>query len=252
MPSPESPRAEASRIGFDTTVELGRLTPVLRAAMLDAGREVGECLRVLDKAGLNLVGEVLRGQGEFVELEHYPRDDVFDAQTHGQYYYHAHRGPELEHGHFHVFLRAGGMPAGSAPIDHPQAGAPWPTGDAAICHLIAISMDAWGYPIGMFCSNRWVTDEAWYPAEQVIAMLECFAIDHASPNWAVNRWLTAMLRLYRPYIEALIRQRDAVVANWQARHPEADVFEDRALEITGYLEIDCADLTRRLEEMEPT
>jgi len=67
-------------------------------------------------------------------------------------------------------------------------------------------MVAWGDPIGLFYVNRWVTDETWYPAEAVIAMLDRFAIDHVFPNWAVNRWLTALLRLYRPHIEALIRQ----------------------------------------------
>lgn len=215
--------------------------------MLAAGYEVRECYRVLEKAGINLVGEVLRGQSEFIELEHYPKDDVFDRESHGQYYYHAHRDSELEHGHFHLFLRAAGMPAGCRPVEYPQATDDWPSGDVAICHLLAISMDTWGYPIGLFCTNRWVTAETWYRAEQVIAMLDCFAIDHAFPNWAVNRWITAMLRLYRPHVESLIRQRDEVIASWQARQPNADVFEDRDLEITGCLPIDVEQLIRELE-----
>jgi hypothetical protein len=226
---------------------LDSLSPQCRASMLVAAREIRECYRVLEKAGINLVGEVLRGQGEFVELEHYPRDDVFDSETHAQYYYHTHRDGELEHGHFHLFLRAGGMPPGCRPLDYPQASDAWPAGDEALGHLVAISMDGWGFPIGLFCTNRWVTAETWYPAEQTIAMLDRFAIDHAFPNWAVNRWLTAMLRLYRPQVELLIRQRDEVVAEWQDRQPGADVFEDRKLEITGYLPIDVEALTLELE-----
>ncbi|MEF8731164.1 MAG: hypothetical protein V5B40_04380 [Candidatus Accumulibacter meliphilus] len=226
---------------------LDSLSPQRRASMLAAAREIRECYRVLEKGGINLVGEVLRGQGEFVELEHYPRDDVFDSQTHAQYYYHTHRDGELEHGHFHLFLRAGGMPPGCRPLDYPQASDAWPAGDEALGHLVAISMDGWGFPIGLFCTNRWVTAETWYPAEQMIAMLDRFAIDHAFPNWAVNRWLTAMLRLYRPQVELLIRQRDEVVAAWQDRQPGADVFEDRKLEITGYLPIDVEALTLALE-----
>ncbi|MBK8508608.1 MAG: hypothetical protein IPL51_08090 [Candidatus Competibacteraceae bacterium] len=217
--------------------DLQRLSPEQRDAMRAAGRELRECQRVLEKAGLNVVGELLKGQGDFVELEHYPRDDVFDAETHGQYYYHAHRGGELEHGHFHTFLRADGMPEGVAPLDDPQASEPWPQGDEALCHLVAVAMDAWGDPIGLFCVNRWVTDETWTPAEAVIAMLDRFAIDHAFPNWAVNRWLTALLRLYRPHIEALIRHRDQVIAAWRRTYPDRDALEDRALEITGYLPI---------------
>lgn len=99
----------------------------------------------------------------------------------------------------------------------------------------------------MFCVNRWVTDESWYPANAVITMLDGFAIDHAFPNWAVNRWLTALLRLYRPQIEALIRHRDQVIAAWQQAHPDCDVFEDRALEMTAYLPISVADQLAQLD-----
>ena len=206
--------------------------------MRAAGAEVLECLRVLDKAGLDPVSEVLRGQGTFFELEHYPQDDVFDCDTQAQYYYHAHRGAG-EHGHFHTFLRAPGMPEGVAPL--PYSGAEtWPGGDETISHLIAISMDAYGRPTALFAVNRWVSAEAWYPAEDVIRMLDRFDIDHAFPSWPVNRWLGAMLRLFRPQIETLIRQRDAVVEAWRAAHPDADVFEDRRLEVTGEVAIDIA------------
>ena len=121
--------------------DLRGLSPEQRATLRTAGQEVQECYRVLEKAGLNVVGELLKGQGDFVEMEHYPGDDVFDPETHGQYYYHAHRGGGVEHGHFHTFLRAGGMPEGVAPLHYPQASAPWPQDDDAICHLVAIAMD---------------------------------------------------------------------------------------------------------------
>ncbi|MBX3648058.1 MAG: hypothetical protein KF766_10390 [Rhodocyclaceae bacterium] len=205
-------------------------------AMRTAGEEILECRRVLLKGGLNVVGEMLRGQGEFVEYEHYPADDVFDAETHAQYYYHAHRGSEGEHGHFHTFLRAPGMPAGVVPV--PYGGEePWPSGDEALSHLIAVSMDAYGEPIGLFTVNRWVTGDAWYAAADVIRMLERFEIDHANPSWPANRWLGAMLRLFRPQIEALVLARDVAVADWARAHPATDVFEDRELEITSQLAI---------------
>ncbi len=209
--------------------------PVLQL-MRDAGAEVLECRRVLDKGGLNVVGEILRGQGEFIEYEHYPTDDVYDADTHAQYYYHAHRGSTGEHGHFHTFLRAAGMPAGVAPV-HYSGDEPWPAGDKALSHLIAISMDAYGVPIGLFTVNRWVTGDAWYPARDVIAMLDGFAIDHANPSWPVNRWIGTMLRLFRPRIEALILARDETLAAWARSHPGQDVFEDRELEITSHAAI---------------
>ena len=54
--------------------------------MQAAGREVADCVRVLRKVNLNVVGEVLKGQRQFVRLIHYPKGDVFDRETHAQYY----------------------------------------------------------------------------------------------------------------------------------------------------------------------
>lgn len=115
---------------------------------------------------------------------------------------------------------------------------------------LLIAMDSWGDPIGLFCTNRWVTAEAWYSAEQVIAMLDRFIIDHASPNWAVNRWISAIVRLYRPHIEALIRQRDQAVAARQHRFAERDIFEDRELDITSYLPISVDTLVEHLGRLQ--
>lgn len=223
------------------------LTSAQRRRMIDAGAEIVECYRVLSKGGLNIVGEVLRGQGPFVELDHYPTDDVFDDETASQYYYHAHRAGE--HGHFHTFLRARGMPEGVAPLHYPQATEAWPAGDDALSHLIAISMDAYGFPIGLFATNRWVTDETWYPCHDVTRMLDRYAIDHAFPSWPVNRWITAMLILFRPHIETLLSQRDAVIARWR-QESSGDVFENRDLEMTGYLPIDVDGWLRELAAAE--
>ncbi|MBL3527181.1 MAG: hypothetical protein JMN27_13080 [gamma proteobacterium endosymbiont of Lamellibrachia anaximandri] len=217
--------------------------------MLTAGTEVRASMRALERVGLNLVGEVLKDQGDFIELEHYPKDDVFDDETHSQYYYHTHRNDTDEHGHFHTFLRAGGMPKGSKPLDYPLTSEPWPQGDDAIGHLVGISMDAWGRPIGLFAANRWVTGETWYPAETMIAMLPRFAIEHAWPSWPVNRWISAMVRLFQPHIRTLLIHRDSVVSTWQHAHPGVDVFEDRNLELTGYLPISVDDWMASLEQV---
>ncbi|MBT0963612.1 DUF6969 family protein [Denitromonas iodatirespirans] len=208
-----------------------------RLQMQAAARDMAECYRVLRKGGLNVVGEVLRGGGAFVEMSHYPEDDVYDRDSHAQYYYHAHRGVDAEHGHFHTFVRAAGIPEGLAPLALPHASAPRPSGDDAICHLIAVSMDGWGYPSGLFTTNRWVTDESWYPAEAAIAILPRFEIDHAFPSWPTNRWLSALLRLYGPQIEGLLRHRDEVMARCQAARPGEDVYEDRNIDVIGYLPI---------------
>ena len=206
--------------------------------MLAAGAEINEWYRVLKKTGDNVVGELLKNQGTFYQWNHYPKGDIYDAETHGQYFYHAHTksGRPGEHGHFHTFLRAKGMPRGMAPAPN-DGDVEWPSGSDALSHLIGVSMDKKGFPIHLFSVNRWVTGETWYAAADVIDMIGLFDIDHARPSWPVNRWITAMLRLFRPQIIDLVGQRDEAVANWRSKHPDRDVFEDRELELTSYTAI---------------
>ncbi|MDP7642179.1 MAG: hypothetical protein QGI52_06985, partial [Alphaproteobacteria bacterium] len=214
-------------------------------SMAAAGEQVLECYRVLQKSGSNVVAEVLRGQGKFYEFDHYPKGDVYDPETHSQYFYHAHR--EGEHGHFHTFLREKGMPKDCRPAE--QSEAPFmKERDDKISHLIAISMNRAGFPIGLFTTNRWVTADTWYTAKDVIKMLDRFEMDLASPSWPVNIWLTAMLRLYRPQIIELVRERDAAVAKWQQEHPGVDAFEDRACDITSVRKISVEAQIKRVNE----
>jgi hypothetical protein len=77
----------------------------------------------------------------------------------------------------------------------------------------------------------------WYRAEDVIRLLDVFAIDHAQPSWPVNRWVSAMVALFKPQIADLLRARDDKVAGWQDRNPDSDVFEDRDLEVTSFLDV---------------
>lgn len=215
----------------------------------EAASQLLDCYRQLRKGGQNVVGEILRGQGTFYEMDHYPEGDVYDEESHSQYYYHSHRealeGLGQEHGHFHTFLRAEGMPGHCRPVPLGPGAMDWPEGDEALSHLIAIAMDKRGYPVGLFATNRWVTGDCWYPAEQVIQMLDVFRIDHSFPNLVVNHWLSAMVRLYRPHIESLLYHRDKVVESWQQNGP-SDVLEDRTLEVTGYLAINSEAYAREL------
>lgn len=99
-------------------------------------------------------------------------------------------------------------------------------------------MSGAGRPVRLFTTNRWVTGERWYRAADVITMLDRFVVDLSKPSWPLNRWISAMLILYRDHIERLIHERDAAIAQWRAAHPDRDVFEDRALEVTSGLAID--------------
>jgi len=220
------------------------LTGERLAEMAAAGAEILECYRVLAKTGDNIVGEILRDQGAFVELNHFPDGDVYDADSGAQYYYHAHR--DGEHGHFHTFLRQKGMPAGMAPVAQSDADYMHQRDDS-LSHLIAISMDSYGFPISLFTTNRWVTADNWYACADVLRMLDLFEIDHARPSWPVNRWITAMIKLFRPQIAALLRDRDDGLARWRAAHPDRDPFEDRELEVISELPISVEDQIRAVE-----
>lgn len=218
--------------------------------LAEAAAEVVSCIRVLEKSGSNLVAEALAGR-EFIEYEHYPEQDVYDPETHAQYYFHAHpqtRAEWNDYGHFHTFLRPKGVPPGIRPLMLEEAEAD--QANDAPCHLIAISMNRAGRPVRLFTTNRWVTAETWYVAADVTTMLDRFVVDLAKPSWPLNRWISAMMILYRDDIERLIRERDATIARWRAEHPDRNVFEDRALEVTSGMAIDIearlADIRSRL------
>ena len=212
-------------------------------AMMEAGLEVLECHRVLAHTGDNIVGELLPTAGTFYEYDHCPPGDIFDHDTQCQYYYHAHR--EGEHGHFHIFMREKGMPKDCRPARQSKAEY-LKKGEEKFCHLVAISMDSTGIPTRLFTTNRWVTAESWYTAKDVLAMIERFEIGHAKPAWVVNRWITAMLRLFRPQIAEILKLRDVAVAKWKKEHPGEDVFEDREFMLPSMTEISVDNQIRAL------
>lgn len=218
--------------------------------MLDSADMIAECERVLANAGQNIVSELLRFSDDFVEWTHVPEKDVHDKASASQYYYHAHPktvkgsdpGPhDDEHGHFHTFVRGPAIPEGMEPV-------PANTDEAGkqankkrqeiVSHIIGIGMDSCGRPNKLFTTNRWVTGEDWFKADDIIACLESYEIDHAYPSWPVNLWVTHMLKLYRPEIETLLHERDRVIAKRRDRDPEANIFEDRQLEVISSCPVD--------------
>ena len=129
------------------------------------------------------------------------------------------------------------MPADIKPAEVTHYEAPKDPDDA-LSHLVAVSMDAKGFPTKLFTTNRWVTGEVWYTAEDVCRLLPYFAIDHAQPSWPVNIWITGIIALFRPQIRELVVARDKVIDNWMASHPRENTFEDRSLEVTSELTVD--------------
>lgn len=202
--------------------------------MLYAGEEILEWNELLSKTESHIVDQVLKGQGVFCELEHYPMQDTFDRETYSQYYYHAHR--EGEHGHFHLFLRQGGMEKGTFPILYDARNDTLNDIDT-YAHLIAISMDNKGYPLTIFTTNRWVTDEDWYASRDVKKMVDHFQVKHAHPSYVVNRWLNAMLILFRPQIDRLIEEREEALMKYATDIPLKKILEDHEFDVASEMPI---------------
>jgi hypothetical protein len=219
--------------------------------MTAAAALIGEARRELAGRNGNIVNEMMASHLSICEWRHYPEGEVYDPKSHAQYFYHAHpvSGRAVqEHGHFHTFLRAEGMPPGVVPLLLPEiavADAPALPPQAPplkrgigeeVSHLVAVAIEARGEPIRLFTTNRWVTGETWYPAEDVISMLDCFVVTEVDPSETVNRWLGAVLQLFRPQIAELLRLRDEAVMAWRRRR-RTHVFDDPALEITSSLDV---------------
>jgi hypothetical protein len=227
-----------------TATELGQ--------MHDAATAIIELRRRFAANPAGLLGELASGEAALGEWRHYPAGEVYDPQTHAQYFFHLHPPAERvtgEHGHFHAFLRAEGMPPGVMPLVLPEtaiADAARPPPQAAplqrsaraeVCHLVAIALDHQGEPVRLFTTNRWVTGETWYRAVDVIRMLERFSMGEVGPAPLLNRWLAAMIALFRPHIAGLLQARDETMLAWRRRR-RASVFEDRRLETMSSLHID--------------
>ena len=227
-----------------------------------------ECRAALAAGGTTVIRQAVgaaQSDAGIVDWRHYPKGEVYDPASHVQYFYHRHPGPAAtaaagpaEAGHFHVFLRGEGMPAGVRPLLLPEiavANAPPPRQSAprkrgrsdAVCHLVGIAVDARGDPVRLFTANRWVTGETWFRADDVILMLDRVRLSAVAPAPLASRWVEAVVRLFQAEIAALLRDRDAAVMRWRWRWPRGNVFEDARLETPSSLAID---LGARLEAVE--
>jgi len=173
------------------------------------------CERILAKSGENVLRSTLTDASSVEAWSHYPPGDIFDPESGAQWYYHCHipSADGVEHGHFHCFVRPEGA-------------------QGPVHHLIAVGVDAHGHLHRLFTVNQWVVGDSWLPAEETIALLPRFDVQMPKPSYLVNRWLTAIVRLYEDEIADLIRQRDERL-NAHVPSQGIAVRDDRALEVTS-------------------
>lgn len=203
----------------------------LLAADLQRARDSVAAFADATAASGSLLQSWIEGR-EVVEFDHYPPGDVVDLRNGSQFFYHAHRDGDREHGHLHLFWHA----TASGRRRYLRPGRPrWVR--TAPTHLLAVSLDARGLPVGLFTVNRWVTEGHWFDAATTLSFVDRFALDSAIGHRHSCRWLTGFVRVYRPLIEEILMQRDARLAR---RHSLSEALADRGLEVLSSKAIDWA------------
>lgn len=180
--------------------------------------------------------------------KHYPIKDARDKFCKSRWYYHVHAvgsRDEDEHGHFHLFLHRSQLPEGLEPKV-------WPPlredAKAHVTHLIGLSIDTNGIPRAWFTVNHYVTNEFLYPADVMIEHLPDFNVDHTAEDDCVNRFVTAMVALYREEIADLLRQRDARHAELVAEFGEEKAYTKASgAEVLSQIPIDLDEKLGSLE-----
>lgn len=178
-------------------------------------------------------------QDEVNFWKHYPPKDARDKFCRSRWYYHVHAAggrDEDEHGHFHLFLHRTQLPEGLEPKVWPPQGE---DAKAHVTHLIGLSIDKIGIPRAWFTVNRFVTNEFLFPADVMIDHLAKFNVDHTAEDDCVNRFVTAMVALYREEIAQLLRERDERQAELVAEFGEEAAYEKASkVEVLSQIPID--------------
>lgn len=185
-----------------------------------------------------LMLRVLPEGGDSHFWKHYPEKDARDAKTKSRWYYHVHAPGSRdkdEHGHFHLFLHRTQLPEGLEPKVWPPQGEDC---KAHVTHIIGLSIDTVGIPRAWFTVNRFVTNEFLFPADVMIEHLPDFNVDQTKEDDLVNRFVTAMVALYREEIAELLRERDVRHAELFAEHGERAYEKESGVEVLSQFPID--------------
>ena len=204
----------------------------------DAAHTVIETITQMAQEQRPLMLRVLPDGGDSHFWKHYPKGDARDAKTRSRWYYHVHAPgsrDEGEHGHFHLFLHRTQLPKGLEPKVWPPQGEDC---KAHVTHLVGLSIDTVGIPRAWFTVNRFVTNEFLFPADVMIEHLPDFNVDETKEDDLVNRFVTAMVALYREEIAELLRQRDARHAELVAKHGEKGYEKESGVEMLSQIPID--------------
>lgn len=204
---------------------------------IEAAHTVIETITQMAGEGKPLMLRVVPEEGAKF-WQHYPKGDARDKKCKSRWYYHVHAPGSRdtdEHGHFHLFLHRSQLPEGLEPKVWPPQGE---DAKAHVTHLIALSIDTNGIPRSWFTVNHFVTNEFLYPADVMIEHMPDFNVDHTKQDDLVNRFVTAMVALYREEIAELLKERDKRQDELVAEMGEDAYKKKSGVEVLSQIPID--------------
>ena len=220
--------------------------PTEPLAPRQAAEIVVETIMQMVKEGRPLMQRVLPEDEQPVFWEHYPDNDARDVKNLGRWYYHVHPAGDRdkdEHGHFHLFLHRTQLDDDSGEWSEPANKS---EKRANVVHIAGLSIDHSGIPRSWFVTNRWVTDEWLYPSQKVIDHLLLYNVDDTAEDRIVNRFLTAMVAMYRGEIADLLKKRDFKFSEIGVSPDNPDNWENKEHDVLASIPID---LDAKLEEL---
>lgn len=191
------------------------------------------CLLEMADAETNPVLELIDLNKPLEENKKYPPDLLQFNHTGWRAYYHCHPASRAgnhrfqgEHGHFHLFVRTQTEPE------------TW-------SHLVALSIDPMGQPLGWFTVNHWVTGETWESSRDLVKYL--LNIPYDSQSRLVECWLLSLLALSHDLVDVVLHERDKVIEEKQSEEG-SDIKQHKGLYLLSEISME---LKKLLDSKEP-
>ena len=191
------------------------------------------CLLEMAELETNPVLQVITPEIHLQENKKYPADLLHFSQLGWRAYYHCHPATRAgnhrfkgEHGHFHIFVRL---------EDEENETTRW-------SHLVALSMDNMGQPLGWFTVNQWVTGETWIDSDTLSTYLKSIPYDDSSITTLVERWLLSMIAVSRDEVNSVLRERDKALNQKQLNFKDLNIKQDKGLYLLSEIPINLIKL----------
>ncbi|KAB2846010.1 MAG: hypothetical protein F9K45_02785 [Melioribacteraceae bacterium] len=212
----KSTAAITAAIFLPVKLNAGKIIDLTALKVTEYKKKIIFIIEALKREGSNLVLKIMNGK-EYVfnPYTHYPFDGgIKDEESGYRLFFHAHR--ENEYGHFHTFAK---------------------NEDGELIHLILISMNKIGEPIGLATVNGWVTGDKYENSDTLKKLADSFYINpKLYEDEKTIQFINYIFKAYSNEINELFILRDKWIADYVSKNFR-EPFEDREFEILSYKEI---------------